>query len=1796
MENDNNSRDFNEFLQSLQEEGNTTTPQEEQEVKNFLHSFETNSNKEQFSAGEEDTFPFSDSFDIDSFVKENGMPSSGQEVNASQEKNEDFIAQNGKGTDMPESAGSKKDYSFLEEYLQDKSNNTHNTPSYTESQNNNISYNEERQIPKSYDAQDYNSYKDEDFSSPYGAQSIKGLQQRISELESRLEDANKEKTYYAKLQNEIEFSGNTEEKDKRDNDEFYRNISSTIDTLKGTLKSIASANRGNMFNDITTLRGSIENIVNARLQYEESLITQDQNLIARLREKTNRLKSINLALNSEVKRSKDEKLEALRKSAEQTKELLSLRVQLNKVEEKARHGDFKLSRMEQHLSILSQEKIALDDEIRKVRAEKLSSIRKSSEQAKEIMSLRLALSKTEDKFKQEEIQNSFLREQLSGLEAAKAALDKEVYSTRAEREAAQREASAQSVEIEKLKRNIAQSQELLNLSASEAGGLREKILSLETQLQQMHGENAALSLRTEENLKQLEAARAQHEHEISQLKAEQMREIELLKNQKAQEAQSITLELRRAEDKYRQEETFVNTLKLQIESLRNDVKNLDEQKRGLEGKSTDLYREIEFIKEGHLQEIETLKAELNSASEKLSREQSQYQALKQSLSALESEKAALNEEIRKILSEKDEALAANEKYIKDIETLKTEHASLEASLKAELDKMNARHERDLAAYNELKAKEEALRRENAGYQTQITEITAREEGLKQAKAGYEMQIGEFTRREESYKKAGADYEARINALTASEEALKTAKAGYEAQIGEFIRREEAYKKAGADYEARINALAAGEEAAKKANAEYLAKIAELEAKKEEILKEKSSFELELKGKEESFSKELSEYQARLKALEEEQAAAVTNLSIEMQNLMKEHSNAVSALSGEASTLRGEKARLSVELDSLKAALTGKDEETRRLSENISALQAGVKAGDEEKLRLGKSIENLMRDISARNEEKQNLSAEMEALRAELSSKNEEASRLNAEIESLRSDISERDSVALKLNGEIESLRSSAAAGERRVAEMSGEIEHLKSQIEEQKRANADIAALFESAKAENAKHLGEIESVRALNSASESKIFDITSALMRAEAIVRENENVISMLKSEASAAANQKAAIDEELKKANGEKYEILKQLEEKTKALADFQQRYEEEIASLKENHGKAAAAYEEKLKAAQERLAAETQTVDELKRQIAGLEQEKSNLSSKVSDLDLKAGKIVDQTDEIVSLKSQLAKAESRFLQDTVLVEQLKGQFSESRETVARLENEILTLRRENAKAKEDLALKEEEIQKLTAALAKSEEQVKQEHSAVEQLHEHTSQLKSVNAALDAEVKKAQGEKLEALRKSADQAKEILLLRQQLSQAESKFSTLDFENGIVSIRKEYEEKVEKLETELKDASALCAKQVKELEELKTDNSRLKSAEEEKIKLQNSYDVLSQKAQSLEGELASYKQKEASASTLAKAKAAALSAQIAKITREKASLKQQLDGARKEIERLTAKEKETAEALNSLKAKISDNDAVIEKLKKEIVVLTAENRELKQAAEVTDKRESALASKLDEVEEENKKLATSLNLAKKDASKTEITLNKMRNDQARAAAKAAMERRKTMPPQAPAAPQPAKPQPPVAEAAKTISPKTETVPAAAKTATALPAEKTSTHYDSSADAIAAFAEPMQNLEEVEVDGNEMDLSMIFGDGDVSFKEEDANTMATATNPDIEAVKATTIKQSTNPLAKVQDGLKAYDEMEVTDHSVKAHGGVSRKPVGRLPPTYRGSEAYSDFLKKTKSVFYRIKWSLFKE
>jgi hypothetical protein len=125
----------------------------------------------------------------------------------------------------------------------------------------------------------------------------------------------------------------------------------------------------------------------------------------------------------------------------------------------------------------------------------------------------------------------------------------------------------------------------------------------------------------------------------------------------------------------------------------------------------------------------------------------------------------------------------------------------------------------------------------------------------------------------------------------------------------------------------------------------------------------------------------------------------------------------------------------------------------------------------------------------------------------------------------------------------------------------------------------------------------------------------------------------------------------------------------------------------------------------------------------------------------------------------------------------------------------------------------------------------------------------------------------------------------------------------------------------------------------------------------------------------------------------------------------------------------------------------------------------------------------------------------------------------------------------------------------------------------------------------ILDFGEPTENLEvvDVESEGDNMDLSLIF---DESAIAEDAASAA-AKKTDKTAPKITepiTLRTSPGEAA-----AQAKSKLEVTDHGVKNHG-VIRKPLSRVPQTFRESEAYSDFLKKTKSVFFRIKWSLFKD
>jgi chromosome segregation ATPase len=151
---------------------------------------------------------------------------------------------------------------------------------------------------------------------------------------------------------------------------------------------------------------------------------------------------------------------------------------------------------------------------------------------------------------------------------------------------------------------------------------------------------------------------------------------------------------------------------------------------------------------------------------------------------------------------------------------------------------------------------------------------------------------------------------------------------------------------------------------------------------------------------------------------------------------------------------------------------------------------------------------------------------------------------------------------------------------------------------------------------------------------------NVLAALERAQACARDNESLISALKSEIAAVSGQKLLIDEELKKTNGERYEILKKFEEKSKEFETYRLRYESEISALREEKAKEAGQYRARLEDAALRLRTEEGLVAELKGKIAALETQKLPL-----DATSAARKAIEQTDEIISLKNQLAKAENR-----------------------------------------------------------------------------------------------------------------------------------------------------------------------------------------------------------------------------------------------------------------------------------------------------------------------------------------------------------------------------------------------------------------------------------------------------------------------------------------------------------------------------------------------------------------------
>ena len=125
----------------------------------------------------------------------------------------------------------------------------------------------------------------------------------------------------------------------------------------------------------------------------------------------------------------------------------------------------------------------------------------------------------------------------------------------------------------------------------------------------------------------------------------------------------------------------------------------------------------------------------------------------------------------------------------------------------------------------------------------------------------------------------------------------------------------------------------------------------------------------------------------------------------------------------------------------------------------------------------------------------------------------------------------------------------------------------------------------------------------------------------------------------------------------------------------------------------------------------------------------------------------------------------------------------------------------------------------------------------------------------------------------------------------------------------------------------------------------------------------------------------------------------------------------------------------------------------------------------------------------------------------------------------------------------------------------------------------------------------PIQPLEEVDLE-QEVNIESLFMDDDTP---EDTTDFTKEDKIIVEEVKPTDINEIKHKVKADEEKMKAGlnispSDNTFTDHSIR-RSVINRRPYVRNPITsFRKDEEYSDFLKKTKSLFYRIKWSLFKD
>ena len=1198
--------------------------------------------------------------------------------------------------------------------------------------------------------------------------SLKRLEEKLSDLQQKFDEANTAKEEESAFAAELNKKDDEPQQEPvKSNEEFFSNISSAIQTLKG----------------------SLDNIVNTRLRYEENLIRQDQTLITRLREKTSRLKAINLALNSEVKRSKNEKLEYLRKTAEQTKELLALRMQLSHAEERSKQNDFKVSNLEQQITLLTQEKNLLDEEISKIRQEKLTYLKNSAEQTKNIMELRHQLATKEEALKQEEIKSNFLDQQLKTVEAAHLALkQKQTQDTET-----QRTLQIQREEIATLKSQLTESRLELAKKSEEVTLLRQQLLNLQFAPEQNKNEAMALSIKQEELLAPLKMSQEDHERKIALLRAEQSAELQKLRTKALQEETALRGELQRAEAKYQQEATFVNTLKAQIKILEDNLKGLETEKENYKTKSETVAKEIEAIKQNNQAELENLKENLKKAQNSYEKQQEFYNTLETQYQNTQREKYYLGEELKKVITQKDNALLQNERFLSEIEQLKAEQNDLTNNLKTE-----------------------------------------------------------------------------IQALLASRN------------------------------------------------------------------------------------------------------------------------------------------QLSQELNALKQAPN-----------------------------------------------------------------------------------TEKEQISLAQNN-------------------------------------------------------------------------------------LQENNVALELLKTQMANLLNSKRDTDKALVEIREEKLQLLNKLDTQTKQLNTLQNNYQAEIAALTQENAKTRAESETKIKELENKIKAGSGLIAALTKQ---LQDSKEALNKQ----DQESEALQEEQAKNQKLTQELEKAKNIFSQDTILLEELKSQYSKLQERNNILEAELSKATAESEQIAKERDNYKTQVEELNNQLNSVKAELQKGQEFTKQLSEQVNKLKMANIALNAAVKQAQNQKIEALNTSVKQTQEILELKEQLRLAQSDERFLEFNQGVVKLKAEYETKIKNLEEELKKVSAACVAQTKEINEIKTDNSRLKTVAEEKLLLQNRFNALQKNASLLAEELKVYKEK-GQTNTLIKAKAAALTAQLERVNKEKDTLKQQLENAQIELKAAAERERKTNAELETLRKTLTQNEESISKLKAQIAPLmqrvaaanTTQNVQPKQPA-----RPAAPQQNIAQVQPQPKAQPAPQPKAQPNPAPKQDILEDTFDD----TFDDTLSNSKTV---VKATPKDAM----VVELRNSKAPAQRDILA---------------DYDEDEEAESLRTQSnISVLNDMQPQGKTIksqgaELSQIFDDDDDDEAATTRNLIKDEHKVIVEEVKTTDVaemmhKQKEKKQKVMEELNNPVSENTFTDHSIR-RSVVNRHPYARNQlTTFQRNEEYSDFLKKTKSMFYRIKWSLFKD